>query len=52
MIVFSVIWAFIDNFRRTDHSGVKKAVWALSIIVIPVLGMFVYLIARPASVNT
>ena len=51
IIVFTVIWAFIDNFRRTDHSGVMKAVWALIIILIPVLGMFVYLIARPATAN-
>ena len=24
-IVFSVIWAFVDNFRRHDHSGWAKA---------------------------
>ncbi len=28
-IFFGVIWAFIDNFRRHDHSGWAKAGWAL-----------------------
>ena len=48
-IFFAVIWAFIDNFRRRDHSGWAKAGWALFILVIPLLGTLVYLIARPAD---
>ena len=30
-VFFAVIWAFIDNFRRPDHSGWAKAGWALVI---------------------
>lgn len=45
--IFAVIWSFIDNFRRHDHSGFAKAVWALFIIVVPVLGVFCYLLSRP-----
>ena len=26
--IFTVIWVFIDNFRRHDHHGVAKALWA------------------------
>ena len=48
-VFFGVIWAFIDNFRRHDHSGWAKALWALFILLVPVFGMFVYLIARPAD---
>ncbi|MEZ5170711.1 MAG: PLDc N-terminal domain-containing protein [Acidimicrobiia bacterium] len=46
-IFFAIIWAFIDNFRRHDHSGWAKAGWALVILIIPFFGMLIYLIARP-----
>jgi hypothetical protein len=48
-IFFAVIWAFIDNFRRHDHSGWAKAGWALLILIIPLFGMLIYIIARPAD---
>jgi hypothetical protein len=48
-IFFAVIYAFIDNFRRHDHSGWAKAGWALVILIIPLLGTLIYLIARPAD---
>ena len=51
MIIFTVIWAFIDNFRRHDHGGFAKAGWALVIIVLPLLGVLIYLIARPTDVD-
>jgi hypothetical protein len=50
-VFFAVIWAFIDNFRRRDHSGWAKAGWALVILILPLLGTFIYLIARPAVVE-
>jgi hypothetical protein len=36
--VWAIIWAFIDNFRRTDHSGWAKAGWTILILLLPVLG--------------
>jgi ABC-type multidrug transport system permease subunit len=48
-IFFAVVWAFIDNFRRSDHSGWAKAGWALVILVIPLFGTLIYLIARPSE---
>ena len=48
-VFFAVIWAFIDNFRRPDHSGWAKAGWAFLILVLPLFGMLIYLIARPAD---
>ena len=46
-IFFAVIWAFIDNFRRHDHSGWAKAGWALVILLIPLFGMLIYVAVRP-----
>ena len=47
-IFFAVVWSFIDNFRRHDHSGWAKAGWALVILIVPLLGTLIYLVARPA----
>ena len=49
--VFIVIWVFIDNFQRRDHGGVAKALWFLFIVFVPVIGVVVYLIARPREVD-
>jgi hypothetical protein len=54
MLVFFawVIWfwllitVFADLFRRHDVSGWGKAGWTLFVIVLPFLGVFVYLIAQ------
>jgi hypothetical protein len=43
LLVFRVV---IDIFRSRDLSGVGKAFWALFVIVLPWLGVLVYLIAR------
>jgi hypothetical protein len=37
---------FGDLFRRHDISGWKKAGWTVFVIVLPYLGIFVYLIAE------
>ena len=47
MVGFVVIYTFIDNFRRSDHSGAAKAGWAVLIIVLPLLGALIYILARP-----
>ena len=49
--LFAAIWSFIDNFRRDDHGGFAKAAWAIFIVLIPLLGVFVYIVARPASLR-
>ena len=50
-VFFAIIWAFIDNFARRDHSGWAKAGWAFLILILPFFGMLIYLIARPADVG-
>ena len=47
--VWAIIWAFVDNFRRTDHSGWAKAGWTILILLLPVLGVILYVAARPAT---
>ena len=50
--IFLVIWVFVDNFRRKDHSGWAKALWFLFIIFLPIIGVFTYLVARPSEVDS
>jgi len=44
-------WVFSDLFRSKDLSGLAKTLWVLFIIVLPFLGMLVYLIARGQGMN-
>jgi ABC-type Fe3+ transport system permease subunit len=41
-----LIVVFGDIFRSRDLGGVAKALWVIFVIVVPYLGVFVYLIAR------
>ena len=42
-----VVMVLIDNFGRRDHSGWSKAGWTLFVIFLPLIGVLVYMIARP-----
>jgi hypothetical protein len=42
---------FVDVFRRHDLSGWGKAAWLIFVIVLPYLGVFVYLIANSDSMT-
>ena len=42
-----IVLVFVDNFRRQDHSGWAKAGWTLFVIFVPLIGVLVYMIARP-----
>ena len=44
--IWLLITVFIDIFRDKSHNGVSKALWVLFVIVLPLLGVLVYLIAR------
>jgi type VI protein secretion system component VasK len=41
-----LIYVFIDIFRSRDLSGVAKALWFVFVLLIPLIGVLVYLIAR------
>jgi hypothetical protein len=44
--IWLLIVVFSDIFRSRDLGGVAKALWVIFVIVLPYLGVFVYLIAR------
>ena len=53
LVIFAfVIWfwllitVFSDVFRRRDISGWGKAAWIILVIILPYLGVFIYLIAE------
>ena len=57
MIFLWVIWfwilitVFIDLFRSHDLSGWAKALWFIFILVFPLIGVLVYLIARGGKMH-
>ena len=44
--IWILIYVFIDIFRSHDLSGWAKALWFLFVLLIPLIGVLVYLIAR------
>ena len=41
-----LFWVFGDIFRSRDLGGVAKTIWVIFVIILPWLGILVYLIAR------
>ena len=44
--IWLLIVVFSDIFRSHDMSGFAKAMWVIFVIILPYLGVLVYLIAR------
>jgi hypothetical protein len=44
--IWILITVFADIFRSHDMGGFAKALWVIFVIILPYLGVFVYLIAR------
>jgi len=57
MVFLWVIWfwvlitIFIDLFRSRDLSGWAKALWFIFILILPLIGVLVYLIARGSKMH-
>ena len=49
--IWLLISVFMDIFRSHDLSGVAKAFWVLFVIILPFLGVLVYLIARGGKMH-
>jgi hypothetical protein len=49
--IFIVITVIIDIFRSSDLGGWGKAGWFAFVIIVPFLGVLVYLIARGGSMH-
>ncbi len=59
LVIFAwVIWfwllitVFTDLFRRHDASGFTKVLWIIFVIVLPFLGVFIYLIVNHDGMQT
>jgi hypothetical protein len=44
--IWILITVFVDIFRRKDTSGFSKALWIIFVILLPYLGVLIYLIAN------
>ncbi len=49
--IWILISVFVDIFRSHDLGGWGKALWVIFVIVLPFLGVFVYLIARGGKMH-
>jgi ABC-type multidrug transport system fused ATPase/permease subunit len=49
--IWLLIAVFIDIFRSHDIGGFAKALWVIFVIILPFLGVFVYLIARGGKMH-
>ena len=49
--IWILIMIFIDIFRSHDLSGWAKALWFLFVLLIPLIGVLVYLIVRGGSMH-
>lgn len=49
--IFLLFWIIFDIFRSKDLSGWSKALWLIFIVILPFLGVFVYLIVRGGSMH-
>ena len=44
--IWILITVFVDIFRRKDVGGGSKALWVIFVIILPYLGVLIYLIAN------
>ena len=49
--IWLLITVFIDIFRSRDMGGFAKALWVIFVIILPFLGVFVYLLARGGKMH-
>ena len=49
--IFLLVRIILDIFRSDDLGGWAKALWVIFIIILPFIGVLVYLIARGAGIQ-
>ena len=49
--IWLLIVVFSDIFRSHDMGGAAKALWVIFVVILPYLGVFIYLIARGGSMH-
>lgn len=43
------VFALVDLFKNQEASGLTKALWAIAIVLLPILGMLVYFVVMYPS---
>ncbi len=49
--IFLVVWIVIDIFRSRDLGGWAKAGWVVLVVLLPLIGVVIYLIARGSNMH-
>ncbi len=49
--IWLLIVVFMDIFRSQDIGGLAKALWVVFVIILPFIGVLIYLIARGGSMH-
>jgi hypothetical protein len=49
--IWLLVGVFADIFRSDDLGGWGKAMWTIGVLLLPALGVFVYLIARGSKMQ-
>jgi len=49
--IWLVVSIFVDIFRSDDLGGWSKALWSIFVLLVPFLGVFIYLIVRGGSMQ-
>lgn len=46
-----LLWVFtlVDLSNRADLSGMAKGLWAVAVVLLPLIGLLIYFIARPEA---
>lgn len=49
-----LLWVFtlVDLAHRRDLSSLAKGLWAVAVVLLPLIGMLVYFVTRPEDVET
>lgn len=48
LLLIAVVWALINVFQSTATTG-KKVLWVVLLLLLPLLGFIIWLIAGPRS---
>jgi hypothetical protein len=49
--IYLLITVFVDVFRSHDMGGGVKALWCIFVVILPFLGVFIYLVARGGKMH-
>src|SRR5689334_9813266 len=52
ILFFALVAVVLDIFRSRDLSGWAKAVWFVVVLLVPLVGLIVYLVARGSKMQS